>query len=72
VKVADCCDQFSVGTLTFARSIETCVESGFVTVIRMIRNSESFLLFWSCVHVIKLPNPISKLTILKIIILVDS
>jgi hypothetical protein len=36
----------SVGILTFARLIETCVESGFATVICMIHNNESFLLFW--------------------------
>jgi hypothetical protein len=36
----------STGTLIFARSIETCVESGFTTVIRTICNSGSFLLFW--------------------------
>jgi hypothetical protein len=27
VKVADCCDPSSAGTLTFVRMIETCVES---------------------------------------------
>jgi hypothetical protein len=32
VKVADCCDPCSAGILTFARSIETCVESDFATV----------------------------------------
>jgi hypothetical protein len=66
----------SIGTLTPFKMIETFVESVFATVsewsaiaghffvlVRMVR---------SCVHVIKLPNPISKLTILKIIIPVDS
>jgi hypothetical protein len=43
----------------------------------MIHNSRlfSFVLVSkvrSCVHIIKLPNPISKLIILKIIILIDS
>jgi hypothetical protein len=45
--------------------------------MRAIRNSGllSFVLVmmvWSCVHIIKLPNPISKMAILKIIILTDS
>jgi hypothetical protein len=65
----------SAGTLTFVRTVETCIESilppypndsqqwviSFV-LVRTIR---------SCVHIIKLPNPIIKLTFLKIIILLD-
>ena len=31
VKIDDCCDPFSAGTLTHVRTIETCVESGFAT-----------------------------------------
>jgi hypothetical protein len=31
VKVDDCCDPFSAGTLTRVKTIETCVESGFAT-----------------------------------------
>jgi hypothetical protein len=32
VKVADCCDPSSAGTLTYVKTIETCVESAFATV----------------------------------------
>jgi hypothetical protein len=27
VKVDDCCDMFSMGTLTYVKTLETCVES---------------------------------------------
>jgi hypothetical protein len=32
VKVTDCCDPPSVGTLIYVKMIETCIESGFTTV----------------------------------------
>jgi hypothetical protein len=32
VKVADCCDTYSMGTLTCVKMIETCVESIFATI----------------------------------------
>jgi hypothetical protein len=31
VKVADCCDSFSVGTLTCVKMLETCIERDFAT-----------------------------------------
>jgi hypothetical protein len=68
----------SAGTLTFVRTIETCVESNFCHRTRTVHNSRSFSFVFlrmirSCVNIIKLPNPIRKLTILKkIIILIVS
>jgi hypothetical protein len=57
--------------------IETCVESDCAT--ERIRSTVMGHLFIylvrtvrSCVHIIKLPNPISKLAILKLVILIDS
>jgi hypothetical protein len=46
VKVDDCCDPFSVGTLTYIKSIETCVESAFT--IECVRSAIAgcFILFW--------------------------
>jgi hypothetical protein len=32
VKVANCCDPSSTGTLTCVKSLETCAESAFATV----------------------------------------
>jgi hypothetical protein len=32
VKVTNCCDPSSVGTLTYIKSLETCVESAFATI----------------------------------------
>jgi hypothetical protein len=32
VKVVDCCDPSSAGTLTYVKSLETCVKSAFATV----------------------------------------
>jgi hypothetical protein len=32
VKVVDCCDPSCIGTLTYIKMIETCVESTFATV----------------------------------------
>jgi hypothetical protein len=45
-KIADCYDPSSAGTLTCVASLETFCHSAFTTVIRTIRNSGSFLLFW--------------------------
>jgi hypothetical protein len=42
VKLADCCDPSSTGTLTCVTSLETCIESDFCHRIRTIRNSGSF------------------------------
>jgi hypothetical protein len=37
MKVVDCCDLSSVGTLTCVKMIKTCVESAFATVcVRLI------------------------------------
>jgi hypothetical protein len=38
-------DPFSVGTLTFIRTIETFLESTFATIPRTIHSSGSFLFF---------------------------
>jgi hypothetical protein len=45
VKVADCCDQFSVGILTCVKTIEMCVESAFTTVCVLSAIAGYFLLF---------------------------
>jgi hypothetical protein len=46
VKVADCYDPSSAGTLTCIKSIETCVESAFAIVCVRSAIAASFLLFW--------------------------
>jgi hypothetical protein len=46
VKVADCCDPSSTGTLTYVKMIETCVESIFATVCVRSAIASCFLLFW--------------------------
>jgi hypothetical protein len=46
VKVADCCDSSSAGTLTCFKIIETCVESAFATVYVRYIIADCFLLFW--------------------------
>jgi hypothetical protein len=60
----------AVGTLTCVESLEMFVRvllppypNDYFVLVRMVR---------LCVLVIKLPNPIRKLAILKVIILVDS
>jgi hypothetical protein len=62
-------DLFSVGTLTFVRTIETFVES-LGHRFRMIYNCGSFLfllvrMYMSCVHIIKLPNRLNNMSMLK-------
>jgi hypothetical protein len=76
VKVDDSCDPFFAGTLTYVKTIEMCVES-ICHQMHAIHNSRllSFVLVWtirSCAHIIQLPNIVSKMAILKIIILVGS
>jgi hypothetical protein len=46
VKVDECCDSFSVGTLTCVKTLETCVKSIFAT--KCVRSAivDHFLLFW--------------------------
>jgi hypothetical protein len=46
VKIADCYDPSSVGTLTCVKTIETCVESVFATVYVRSTIAGCFLLFW--------------------------
>jgi hypothetical protein len=77
VKVANYCDPCSAGILTCITSLETCVESYFCHRTRTIHNSGlfSFVLVRmvrSCVYIIKLSNRISKMIILKIVILAAS
>jgi hypothetical protein len=45
VKVGDCCDPFSAGTLTRAKTLVTVLRA-FCHRVQTIHNSESFLLFW--------------------------
>jgi hypothetical protein len=42
VKVADCCDPPSTGTLTCVKSIETCVETAFATVSEWFALADHF------------------------------
>jgi hypothetical protein len=46
VKVANCCDPSSAGTLTRVKPIETCVESAFATICVRSVIAGCFLLFW--------------------------
>jgi hypothetical protein len=46
VKVADCYDPSSAGTLTCVKMIETCVKSAFSTVCVRSAIAGCFLLFW--------------------------
>jgi hypothetical protein len=45
VKVDDCYDPSSIGTLTCIKRIETCVESDFTTVCMRFAIADHFLLF---------------------------
>jgi hypothetical protein len=45
VKVADCYDPSSVGTLTYVKMIETCVESAFATVCVRFTIANDFFCF---------------------------
>jgi hypothetical protein len=45
VKVADCCDPSSIGTLTCVKMIETCVESAFATVCVRFTIADRFFCF---------------------------
>jgi hypothetical protein len=45
VKVTDCCDPSSAGTLTCIKMIETCLESAFVTVSKRFTISDHFFCF---------------------------
>jgi hypothetical protein len=60
VKVAYCCDPSSTGTLTYDKTLETCVESDFATYnVRFAIAGHFFVLVRmvrSYVHIIKLPN----------------
>jgi hypothetical protein len=46
VKVVDCYDLSSAGTLTCVKTIEMCVESASVTVYVQSAIAGCFLLFW--------------------------
>jgi hypothetical protein len=46
VKVADCCDLSSTGTLTCVKSLETCVSNAFAPVSERFTIVDYFLLFW--------------------------
>jgi hypothetical protein len=45
VKVADCCDPSSAGTLTCVKMIETCVESAFTTICMSFAIADRFFSF---------------------------
>jgi hypothetical protein len=45
VKVADCCDTSSTGTLTYIKMIETCVESAFTIVCVRFAIADHFFCF---------------------------
>jgi hypothetical protein len=46
VKVADCYDPSSAGTITCVKVIETCVKTTFATVCLRSAIADCFLLFW--------------------------
>jgi hypothetical protein len=46
VQVYNCCDPFSVGTRTYVKSIETCVESVLPLNLNYSQKWIVFLLFW--------------------------
>jgi hypothetical protein len=45
IKVVDCCDSSSVGTLTCVRSLETCVEIALATVPDRLAIADCFFYF---------------------------
>jgi hypothetical protein len=70
VKVANCCDPYSVGTLTCVKLLLTCVESVFATVSKQFAIADCCLLFLvrmirPRLHYIKSPNQPSLITSLK-------
>jgi hypothetical protein len=46
VKIADCYDPFSTGTLTYVKMIETCVENAFTTVSERFVIADHFSFVW--------------------------
>jgi hypothetical protein len=45
VKVADCCDTSSVGTLTCVKSLVTCIKSAFGTISERFRIADCLFYF---------------------------
>jgi hypothetical protein len=72
VKICDCYDPFSTGTLTRVKTIETCVENAFCYRTRAIRTSGLFLFVLvrairSSLHCIKSLSQRSLITSLKVV-----
>jgi hypothetical protein len=67
VKVADCCDPSSTGTLTCVKTIEICVESVFATVCIRLTIADHFFCFGVDGKVVS-QDQRSLITSLKVII----